>query len=345
MRQDHSRRLALKIASGATLLSTVGCITDQTKAGNEFRAARMSGGLDWPKELARKAGPNDAQFSARGSNYVLDFHGDPVAAKLAVFSDGNHHMALEQSLQVFLTKNPDVVDIFYSTTPPRVPSQLLETGRMQVGNLTLSIRPHIFISPPNILKTLTDKKLVEPSRPMMKSRGNVFLVRKGNPKKIVSIKDVARDDVRLFISNPKAETASYEVYKNTLLQLARKQNVALDFLDDSGKDSAKIFYGALIHHREAPKAVAGGRADVALIYYHLALRYTRIFPNAFDLVFPDGNLATQPASAEQIISSFNISLVGDGGVWGKKFVDHMLSPSVQQIYEYHGLARDPAQNG
>ena len=51
--------------------------------------------LPWPPEAARY--PDDAvrSFVAPGSNWVLDFHGDPHRAGLAIFSDGNHHMALE----------------------------------------------------------------------------------------------------------------------------------------------------------------------------------------------------------------------------------------------------------
>jgi Bacterial extracellular solute-binding protein len=341
MIERYTRREALKFAAASATIATSAGVAAQTAQGNASSQAYAPrvGGLEWPKELARKATATDSTFSARASNYVLDFHGDPVAAKLVVFSDGNHHMALEQALQTFLTRNPDVVDIFYSTTPPRVPSELLEKGKMHLGNLTLSVKPHVFISPPNVLKTLSDKQLVQPSRPMMKSRGQVLLVRRGNPKKIFNVADVARADVRLFISNPKTEAASYVVYKETLQRLARAQNVALDFLDDSGKDGAKIYYGALIHHREAPEAVAGGQADVAMVYYHLALRYTRIFPETFDLVFPDGSFENKPASEQHVVSSFNISLVGDGGAWGAKFVDFMMSRDAQQIYEYHGLAR------
>jgi hypothetical protein len=345
MQFDPVRRRSIKLALGAGVLTTGGCATS-TQMPNSIDPANREVRLDWPQELARKPAASDVEFVHRGTNVVLDFHGDLIAAKLVVFSDGNHHMALEASLQKFLTQNPEVGDIFYCTAPPRVPSALLEFGRLHIGNLTLSVRPHVFISPPNVLSTLAQKKLVEPSRPMMKSRGNVFLVRKGNPKQILTIADIARENVRLFLSNPKTENASYVVYKETLQRLARKKNISLSFLEsgdsENGKASSKIFYGSLIHHREAPEAVAGGQADVALIYYHLALRYKRVFPQEFEIVFPDGSFESQPASPDHVISSYNIALVGDGGAWGAKFMEHMLSPQVRQIYEYHGLAKASA---
>jgi hypothetical protein len=274
------------------------------------------------------------------TNVALDFHGDPVAARLVVFSDGNHHMALEEALQTFLARNPDVVDIFYTTTPPRVPVEILQLGRMHIGNLTLSIRPQVFISPPNVLAGLAAKGLVQNQRPFMRSRGNVLLVAKGNPKRIQDLADIARDDVRLFISNPKTEAASYQVYAETLTRMARKRGLAFDFLKpDAGGRGGKVVYGELIHHRELPQAIADGRADVAMVYYHLALRYARIFPERFEIVFPDGDLGVEAASPENVVSRYDIALVGDGGAWGAALVDFMMGPEVTRIYERHGLAR------
>ena len=295
--------------------------------------------LDWPKEMARRPGSQDPGFLHRTTNVVLDFHGDLLAAKLVVFSDGNHHMALEEALQTFLARNPDVVDIFYTTTPPRVPVEILQQGRMHIGNLTLSIRPHVFISPPNVLAGLAAKGFVRNQRPFMRSRGNVLLVAKGNPKRIKDLADVARADVRLFISNPKTEAASYQVYAESLTRMAQKRGLAFDFLKSYAASGGKVVYGELIHHRELPQAIADGRADVAMVYYHLALRYTRIFPERFEIVFPDGDLGVQEASPENVVSRYGIALVGDGGVWGAALVDFMMSPEATRIYERHGLAR------
>ncbi|CAK0741502.1 conserved hypothetical protein [Gammaproteobacteria bacterium] len=335
MHEDNcmTRREMLGLCASTIALAT-------TSDGAETTVAYAPLALDWPKEMARRADHQDPTFLHRMTNIVLDFHGDPLAAKLVVFSDGNHHMALEESLQTFLARHPDIVDVFYTTTPPRVPVEILQFGCIHVGNLTLSVRPQVFISPPNVLDELAAKGLVRNQRSFMRSRGNVLLVAKGNPKRIHELSDVARDDVRLFISNPKTEAASFEVYAETLEKMARQRGLNFDFLKSDGGDrSGKVVYSELIHHRELPQAVANGRCDVAIVYYHLALRYTRIFPDRFEIVFLDRDLATQPASPENIISRYNISLVGNGGIWGAPLVKFMMSTTVTQIYERHGLAR------
>ncbi len=249
-----------------------------------------------------------------------------------VFSDGNHHMALEECLQRFLAAHPRVEDVFYATTPPAVLLRWLEAGCLHLGNLRLSLQPHLFISPPKILDRVVASGRAPGHVPFMRSRGNVLLVRQGNPKKISVVTDLARADVRLFLSNPETETASYEVYADTLSGLARRAGVEGDIL---GK--LRAVYGERIHHREAPQALADDRADAAMLYYHLALRYTRIFPGQFEIVPLDG--APETAAPENVLSRFHLALVDGGGEWGAAAREFLLGPEAAAIYARHGLAR------
>ena len=96
-------------------------------------------------------------------------------------------------------------------------------------------------------------------------------------------------------------------------------------------------FGQRIHHREAPEAVAGGQADAAIVYYHLALRYTRIFPDQFDTI-PLGGTRTDPEPPpENLIGKIHIGLINDGGPWGEQFFTFMKSETVAGIYAKHGL--------
>ena len=167
--------------------------------------------LQWPLETA--SGETTAfQWSQPGSNVVLDFHGDPLKAQLVVFSDGNHHMALMPSLRAFGERRPEVGEIFYATTPPGPLVSLLKTGALALGNLVLSLRPHLFISPPHVLERLQQAGLVASHCLLALNRGSVFLVRHGNPKAITDIADLMREDVRLFISNPEEESVRLDLY-------------------------------------------------------------------------------------------------------------------------------------
>jgi hypothetical protein len=289
--------------------------------------------LDWPDERAQKAAVHAARFVQNESNICLDLHGDPQRAGLCVFSDGNHHMALEEALQVFLARHPRVGDVFYATTPPRVIVEALKSGGVRLGNLTVSARPHVFISPEKVLDGLVKDGYVRSHRPFARIRGSALLVKKGNPSNIRGVADLARTDVKVFLSNPVTETVSYEAYAETLRKVAARAGVTLDILDPSAKHP-RVIYGESIHHREAPQCVADGRADVAVVYHHLALRYVRIFPATLEML-PLGRGAG--ADPEHAVSTLNIGLIGDGGEWGGRLLDFMTGTEVAAIYEKHGL--------
>ncbi|MBU4262563.1 MAG: substrate-binding domain-containing protein [Proteobacteria bacterium] len=293
--------------------------------------------LTWPEETVAANG-QIPRWQHPGSNLCLDLHGDPAKANLVVFSDGNHHMALQEAMALFQKEQPEVQQIFYVTTPPGPVLQLLRHGSLQIGNLILSVKPHVFISPPAVLDNLVREKYMQRHMPFMRNQGSVLLVKKGNPKNISGVADLNREDVRLFLSNPTTETVSYQGYVRTLADVAAREKVTLSFLTDD-PPSTKICYGEQIHHREAPQAIIDGRADVSVVYYHLALRYTRIFPELFAMI-PLGGTIDQPQPyPENVISLSHAGLIGDGGGWGAVFLDFLASEAITDIYTHHGLLR------
>lgn len=295
--------------------------------------------LPWPAEAARYPDDSVRSFVAPGSNWVLDFHGDPCTAGLALYSDGNHHMALEAAVRAFHAENPAVGDIFYTTTPPAPLIDALKGDGLALGNLRISRKPDVFIGPDNILQNLFDEGLVSRHLPFAASRGNVLLVRKGNPKDIAAVADLLSDDVSLAGSNPVTEKASFCVYLEALCNLADAAGIDRDALVSKlSVAGPKTVHSQIIHHREVPEIVASGRADAAMVYYHLALRYTRIFPDLFEFVDIAGLLSGETKIGNPT-TRYHIGPVGAGGQWGERFIAFMQSETAQSLYQHHGLAR------
>ena len=275
----------------------------------------MTDYLKWPVE------PDSQPISPwhhAASNLCLDFHGDPANADLVIYSDGNHHMALAEVIDVFQQQTPGLNGIFYATTPPSVLLNLVQQGQIQMGNLVFSRQPHVFISPENILQKLVKLGKAKKYQAFMQSQGNVLLIRKGNPKAINSIHDLLRDDVTLFLSNPDTEAASYEVYKDTLLDVASQLKIKPSMANKLDPGNASLIYGERIHHREAPQALYDGKADVAVVYYHLALRYSRIFADEFSFVSLTGGDMKQETGNQQ--TTYYIAAMNDPGPFGKQFL-------------------------
>ncbi len=285
--------------------------------------------LEWPRENAvDPALPQNRWFHA-SSNYCLDFHGDPAASELRVFSDGNHHMALEQTLESFRL-NHALSSIFYCTTPPQVYLDWMQAGCIEIGNLRLGVTPDIVISPDDIMEKLVSGGTVCLSAIFAQSCGNSFLVRKNNPGNIRDVRDLFRPDVRLFISNPGTERASHLVYRQTLEGLATAAGLAENSIRDLLASRDKVLFGELIHHREAPQAIADGRADVAVVYRHLALRYTRVFPEIFDHI-------PLPESERNVTTRYAIGLVDENQTRAGELFRYFLGDAAAAIYRYHGL--------
>jgi hypothetical protein len=231
---------------------------------------------------------------------------------------------------------PQVDDIFYATTPPYPIVKLLKAGAIVLGNLTISVRPHVFISPPDILDRLKTEGYLKQHQFLAQNWGSVLLISRDNPKQIESIQDLMRNDVRLFISNPETEKTSYFGYRLTLEGMAKRQGLDGEAFRRAVFGKTAVL-GQRIHHREAPEAVVAGQADVAIVYYHLALRYTRIFPDQFDTIPLGGTKTVPEPPPENLIGKIHIGLINDGGRWGEQFVVFMKGETVARIYAQHGL--------
>jgi hypothetical protein len=290
--------------------------------------------LDWPQEGPEACAPAQV-WRHSGSNICLDFHGDPIRAELVLLSDGNHHMALHEALDSFSRSHPGLGSLFYATTPPGPLLQLLRDGKLCLGNLVLSPRPHVFISPPDIMDKLVQEGLVHRVVPLARNQGNVLLVARGNPLSIRGVDDLRSAGARLFLSNPETEKASHAAYVQTLQALAGEDG-GTDILSSLAA-AGRVVFGERIHHREAPEAVASGRADAAMVSYHLALRFKRLFPETFDIVPLGGSVERPEPRPGNVISRTWMGLVGQGGPWGQKLISFFQSRTVRDIYTYHGL--------
>ncbi len=294
----------------------------------------MTNYLKWPTEP-------DSQPVSRwhhpASNLCLDFHGDPAKAELVVYSDGNHHMALAELIASFQQQTPELSQFFYATTPPSVILKIIEHGQLQMGNLVVSRQPHVFISPENIVQKVIQMGKATKYQAFMQSQGNVLLVRKGNPKSINSLHDLLRDDVTLFISNPVTESASHVVYKETLLDVGQELNIKDGIAAKLDADCPSLLYGECIHHRELPQALYDGRADVAVVYYHLALRYSRIFADDFSFMSLAGGEINSEVGNQK--TTYHITCLNEAGSFGELFLAYCFSDEATEIYRRHGLLR------
>lgn len=322
--------------------------------------------LAWPRD-ADSGLPDLTEESA---NRLFDLHGTIANCEhvdLVFSTAGNYHMALGEMWQeLLLPRFGNEIRTWYYTTSPPISPQQITNQNVVFGNMALKCIPQVAVGPANLINTLESLGVTEGQRvPIIKNHGNVILVKKGNPKKIRSIWDLGRSDVRVVTSNPDLEAGSFNNYSTSIFEIAENNP------DGRGRNSAERLFnsifnndgtkrrhgkhghqhstnkwlaGGRIHHREVPWSVAFGRADAGLMFFHLALHAVRTFPKLFEIVPLGGTVDDpQPLTGNRQATLFAVRIQGD---WTgaqadarEKLMDLLVSTEFTEILERHGLMR------
>jgi hypothetical protein len=246
----------------------------------------------WP--VVAKQQPGIRSFSGH-TNTVPDVVGRiGTPPSLAIFSEGNHLMALLSddivgAFPAWAKSQPayadlDLDNIVVVTLPQHVLVQMIIDRGVALGNLTLDVSrksgfyPDIFMGYPGPMRQLHQLGVLEPqARFFSKNRGLALLVRGGNPLGIGDLRDVLRADARIALPDLGDVRVQCRAAAEELL----------------GKAGADAFFAAEvpgfpgrlgIMHRDLPEMVARGYANVALTWHHLVAYWARIFPDHFALV-------------------------------------------------------------
>ena len=215
---------------------------------------------------------------------------------LVIFSEGNHLMALlsDEIVGAFPSwvrsqsqyADLSVDNIVVVTLPQPIVVQMLRSGGIALGNLTLDVSrasgfyPDIVMGGPAPLQVLRKLGVLEPqARFFSRNRGRALLVRKGNPLGIHGLDDVARSGARLAHADS-VEAGARAGNRAAIEGLMGKLAAEAFFANE-----VEHFPGRLgIVHRDVPEMLARGYADVGLTQYHLISYWARTFPDHFELV-------------------------------------------------------------
>jgi ABC-type molybdate transport system substrate-binding protein len=253
--------------------------------------AQPAARLAWPPELPNPALPGASLYVSDKSNVVLDFHGSVQDPDLVIFMAGNQYPVFPELIVAFrgwLVTQPahrgvKAERIFYATTPPGRLIDAMQSGQLLLGNFWLEVRPDrlwpdVFMTGPRQQQRLRAAKYVESWTVYTRNRGVVLLVAAGNPKNIRGTADLMREDVRVALSSPTREPASFESYSATL----RAQGGAQ--MPDRLLRKTSTVSPQAVHHRENPQFIYDGVADVAPMYFHFGEYLKRRMPEHFDYV-------------------------------------------------------------
>ncbi len=315
--------------------------------------------LDWPSEI-KGVKPTLTEPTA---NRLNDLHGQIGQCDLVLSTAGNYHMALREAWKDYLDKFAESLKIktwYYTTSPPISPKQI-SNKTVQFGNLKLNCVPQVAVGPKKLIKKLVSMSVTdgEPVK-ILKNYGNVILVKKGNPKKIKGVWDLGRADVTLVTPNPKLEPGSFGNFSGSIYNIAKN-----DPNPPKGESAEKLFNsifnsnqgecggekkkcnwvsGKRIMHREQPWAINSGAADAGVIFYHLALYFTRAFPDKFEIVPLGGTIdKPKPLEGNKVGVLQAVRIKGSWTPNQKKAQDELIktfeSEKFTKILKKHGIRR------
>jgi len=305
--------------------------------------------LDWKTDFT----PKYPDLTEPTSNRIYDLHmqmNTCEAFDIVLSTSGNYHMALTEFWYDFLLPKYQWKNWYFSTSPP-ISYEQTKNKALSYSNVALMCVPHLAVGPKDIMDSLTDARMMEGKPvPVFKNRGNVLLVKKGNPKNIRSIWDLERQDIRLATSNPYTEPGSFGNYANSIYNMAvydrgEKQAIRL-FHSLFGKETKRWVVGERIHHREVPHLIYADEADVAIVFYHLARYFKKSFPDEFDVV-PLGGTVENPKPipgnkvAQLFVARIKTPLTEDQDQAREAFIREIESGNFDEYLRKHYI--DPVQ--
>ncbi len=192
--------------------------------------------------------------------------GDSYTADLVMYLAGNQFMVMEELLQDFMSKNPEVKSVFCETIPPGqiLKGQILKQG--EIAGQRINQVPDIFASVNlNHLRNLKTKGMMDEYMIYIHNKLEL-MVAEGNPKGIKGAEDLGRDDLVQSHPNPLTE-GIFKFYGSEMLKdLGLHEKVTGGAMCRSCWAVPGKTWFTSRHHRETPDRIEKGEADVGIVW-------------------------------------------------------------------------------
>ena len=242
----------------------------------------------WSKGANNPAARKGHEFHVADVDNVPDIHGNPADARLVIFIGGNQFFVLPKLITAFEQKHPEFQGrIFYETLPPGIlRKQIAADGAITLGNLTIQVKPDVYEAGARVLREMEQhgrvKGVVEYATNDLE-----IMVPVGNPKRIQSLNDLARPDLRLSMPNPQWEGIANQIADS--LRKAGGESLYQAVYQDKVKNGKTVL--TQIHHRQTPMRIMTGQLDAGVTWAS-ELRFQQSINNPIEGVTISANQNT-----------------------------------------------------
>ena len=258
--------------------------------------------------------------------------GDSYTSDLVMYLAGNQFMVMEELIQDFQAKNPDIKTVYVETIPPGqiFKNQLLKQG--EINGQKTAMNPDLFASVNiNHLKNLKKKNLMNEHMIYIHNKLELMIA-KGNPKGISGPQDLARDDLVQSHPNPLTE-GIFKFYGSEMLK-----DMGLYEKVTGGKEckscwavEGKTWFTSR-HHRETPHRIEQGEADVGIVWV-TEVSHAKREGRPIDGVSIPAPLNKQ----DKVGYAIGPMLNGRNQANARRFLLYLASEDAQNIYSSYGF--------
>ena len=266
------------------------------------------------------------------ANRADDLHHLDIAAEadLVLFMAGNQFMVMPEMVSTFKARYPEINKIFYETLPPGLElKQILAKGALW-QNKPFNVYPDVYSSVnQRAMQILAEQGHIRPKDETLYLHNRLTLmVPRDNPANITSVRDLARDDVRISQPDPENEDIAHHIID--MYRQAGGNELVERIMEEKRAEGTTIL--TRVHHRETPLRIVKRTVDVGPVWLTEAVQ-AQATQLAVDVVEP-GRRLDQRDKINYYICGLKNSLHPQNA---QKFIDFILSPIGQDIYNKFGF--------
>jgi ABC-type molybdate transport system substrate-binding protein len=292
-----------------------------------------------PVSAAEDAGHNkDYRTFHVGSKVEYGKIGDSYTADLVLYLAGNQFMVMQELIQDFQAKNPDIKTVYVETIPPGqiFKGQILKQG--QINGQNTAMNPDVFASV-NLghLKKLAGKGIMD-SYMIYTHNKLELMVAAGNPKGIKGPEDLSRSDLVQSHPNPLTE-GIFKFYGAAMLKdmgLYEKVTGNAE-CRECWAIEGKTWFTAR-HHRETPDRIENGKADVGIVWT------TEIIEAKKHGRMIDGVAIPAPLNKSDVVGyAIGALKTGRNQENARRYLEYLTTDEAQDIYAKYGFVKASAK--
>lgn len=325
----HRARRFLRLALAVSLCCSAGiaCASPASSEADVFPP--------WQHGENSDAVDRGLEFTVPQVDVLADFHGNLSSPKLVLFVGGNYFFAMAPLVAQFEKENPEYRGrIFWETIPPGLlVKQMKAGGTITVGNMTWTVKPDAYFAGLAKVKDLiADGTLTGPAVPYVTNQLTI-MVRRDNPQHVMSLKDLARPELRLAMPNPEFEGVTRQI-KASLVK-AGGDELAKTVYEDKVRDGSTVL--TQIHHRQTALFLMQDRADAGVLWKSEALFQEQIGHPLTHVDIPDAENTTAIYAGAMVNGAPHPQAA-------RKWLSFIHSPAAFQIFQRYGFGKyEPAQ--